>query len=263
MKKLFKTSIALVFSLSMLNISLAMASTTYTFNSAVTSDLISETSGTYTNSINYTPLWTPGTVTSATLTLFLSDDVSTTLGGFNAIDIPREFAHVTNISDGASSLGLQAAVEVEQTNPFFDPVNVFPLNTVFPGSDGYESPLTTFPITAPALTAAALGHGLITPSISAYTFDVSSLMNISPTGVLSFDMVALDLYDTTTLPPAFVVIGKLFGFDPGLIQTTHEDFLFTGAQLSVSAVPEPSMYLMLALGLFGMFMSRRWLHRNN
>ena len=263
MKKLFKTSIALVFSLSMLNISLAMASTTYTFNSAVTSDLISEASGTYTNSINYTPLWTPGTVTSATLTLLLSDDVSTTLKGVGAIDLPREWALVTDIRDGASSLGPQAAVEVETTNPFFDPANVFPLNSVFAGSNGYESPLTANPITGADLGFAALGIGLISPSIAGYSFDVTSLLNASPTGVLSFDLVALDLYNTSSLPPEFVALANLFGFNQTLAQTTYEDFLFTGAELTVSAVPEPSMYFMLALGLFGMFMSRRWFHRNN
>lgn len=263
MKKLPKTAIALVFSLSMLNTSIAMASTPYTFNGAVTSALISEDSGTYTSSINYTTPWTPGSVTSATLTLFLSDDVSTTFGGFNAIDIPREFAQVTNISNGVSSLGSQAAVEVEQTNPFFNSANVFPLNTVFTGSDGYESPLTTYPITPFALTAAGSGNGFITPSVSAYTFDVTSLMNSPSTGVLSFDMVALNLYDPTTLPLSLVVISNLFGFNQSLAQSTHEDFLFTGAQLTVSAVPEPSMYMMFALGLFGMFVFRRRLHRDN
>jgi len=255
----------------MLNISLAMASKTYTFNSAVTSASITENSGTYTNFINYTPLWTPGTVTSAKLTLFLSDDVSKTLGGFKAIDIPREWAQVTNIRDGASSLGPQAAVEVQKTNPLFSPVNVYPLNTVFPGSDGFESPLTSYPITTTALSKAALGVGIIKPSVSEYTFNVTSLMNSSPTGVLSFDMVALNLFNAATLPPEFVAIAALFGVDLSIPQTTYEDFIFSKSRLTVSvnpsltvsAVPEPSMYLMLALGLFGMFMSRRWLHRNN
>lgn len=263
MNKSFKTFIVLLFSLSALNISMAMASTTYIFNSAATSDLITESSGTYNGSINYTPQWSPGNVTSATLTLYLSDDISTTLNGVGAIDLPREWAHVTDIRDGASSLGSQAAVEVETTNPFFDPSNVFPLNNVFSGSDGYESPLTANPITGPDLALGALGIGIISPSISGYSFDVTSLLNASSTGVLAFDLVALDLYNTSLLPLQFVSLANLFGFDQQLAQTTYEDFLFTGAQLTVSAVPEPSMYLMLALGLFGMFMSRRWLHRNN
>jgi len=262
MKKLFKTSIALVFSLSLLNISNAMA-ITQTFFGAAASDLITETSGTYTSSINYTPFWTPGNVTSATLTLLLSDDVSTTLNSVGAIDLPREWARVTDIRDGASSLGSQAAVEVETTNPFFDPANVFPLNSVFSGSDGYESPLTANPITGPDLVLAASGVGLISPSIAGYSFDVTSLLNASSTGVLSFDLVALDLYNTSLLPAQFVALANLFGFNQQLAQTTYEDFLFTGAELRVSAVPEPSMYLMLALGLFGMFVSRKWAHRNS
>lgn len=264
MKKSFKIFIVLFFSFSILNISLAMASTTYIFNSAATSNLITENSGTYTGSINYTPLWSPGSVTSATLTLFLSDDISTTLQGFNAIDIPREWAHVTNISDGASSMGPQAAVEVEQTNPLFDSANSFPFKTTFSGSDGFESPLTSYPITGPALVNAVLGLGLIQPSITGYSFDVTSLMNgFAPSGNLSFDLEALNLYDSASLPFVFVAAAAIFGFNTALPQTTYEDFIFTGAQLTISAVPEPSMFMLLILGLFSMFMSRKWLHRNN
>lgn len=264
MKKSFKAFIVLIFLLSIINISVAMASTTYIFNSTATSDLITENSGTYTGSINYTPQWSPGSVTSATLTLFLSDDISTTLQGFNAIDIPREWAHITNIRDGASSMGSQTAVEVEQTNPLFNSTNFFPFKTTFPGSDGFESPLTSYPITGSALVGAALGIGLIQPSIAEYSFDVTSLMNgFAPSGNLSFDLEALNLYDSASLPFVFVAAAAIFGFNTALPQTTYEDFIFTGAQLSVSAIPEPSMFVLLVLGLFGMFMSRKWLHRNN
>ncbi|SFD91271.1 PEP-CTERM sorting domain-containing protein [Nitrosomonas sp. Nm166] len=260
MKKLFKILVLLSLALS---INIVMASTTYTFTSAPASDLISEDSGTYSSSISYTPLWNPGTVSSATLTLFLSDDVSTTLKGFNAIDIPREWAQVTNISDGSSSLGSQAAVEVEQTNPLFDPANTFPFNTTFTGSDGFESPLTANPITVPALVGAAAGIGLIQPSVAGYNFDVTSLINVSaPSGNVFFDLVALNLYDPASLPLAFTSAAAIFGFNTALTQSTYEDFLFTGAQLTISAVPEPSMYMLLVLGLFGMFVMRKWLYYN-
>jgi len=264
MRKLFKIFFVLVFTLSMLNISIAMASTTYTFNGAVTSDLITENSGTYTNSINYTPLWSPGSVTSATLTLFLSDDVSTTLKGFNAIDIPREWAHVTDIRDGALSMGGQAAIEVESTNLLFDPLNAAPFNTIFSGSNGFESPIASSPISVAALVNASLGIGLVTPSTAGYSFDVTSLMNgLSPSGNLSFDLEALNLYDPAALPPAFVAAAAIFGFSTALVQTTYEDFIFHGAQLTVSAVPEPSMYMLLILGLFSMLMTRKLFVRKN
>jgi len=264
MRKLFKIFFVLLFTLSMLNISIAMASTTYTFSGAAASDLITENSGTYSGSIGYTPLWSPGTVTSATLTLFLSDDISTTLKGFGAIDIPREWAQVTNISDGAFNTGSHSAVEVEQTNPLFDKVNSFPFNSTFSGSDGFESPLTSNPISEVALIAAALGIGLIEPSVAAYTFDVTGLMNNAGlSGNLSFDLIALNLYDPASLPPAFVAAAAIFGFSTALAQTTYEDFLFTGAQLTVSAVPEPSMYMLLILGIFSLLMSRKLFARNN
>ncbi len=261
MKKLFKFFTAVVI---MLCINTALASTSYTFSSAITSDLVTENSGTYTGSINYTPLWSPGTVTSATLTLFLSDDVSTTLKGFNAIDIPREWAQVTNISDGAFSTGSQAPVEVEQTNPLFDTANSFPFNSTFSGSDGFESPLASNPITAAALIQAALGIGLVEPSVAPYTFDVTALMNNTGlSGNLSFDLLALNLYDPASLPPAFVAAAAIFGFSTALVQTTYEDFLFTGAQLTVSAIPEPSMYLLLIVGIFSMLVSRKLFERNS
>lgn len=264
MRKLFKIFFVLLFTLSMLNISIAMASTTYTFSGAAASDLITENSGTYSGSIGYTPLWSPGTVTSATLTLFLSDDISTTLKGFGAIDIPREWAQVTNVSDGAFNTGSHAPVEVEQTNPLFDTANSFPFNSTFSGSDGYESPLTSNPITGATLIQAALGVGLVVPSVSAYTFDVTALMNNAGlSGNLSFDLMALNLYDPSGLPPAFVAAAALFGFSTTLVQTTYEDFLFTGAQLTVSAVPEPSMYMLLILGLFSMLMSRKLFMRKS
>ena len=264
MKRLFKIFSIAVISSAVLGFNTAIASTTYTFNSAATSDLITENSGTYSGSIGYTPLWSPGTVTSAKLTLFLSDDISTTLKGFGAIDIPREWAQVTNISDGAFNTGSHSAVEVEQTNPLFDTANSFPFNTTFSGSDGFESPLTSNPISEAALIAAALGIGLVEPSVAAYTFDVTGLMNNAGlSGNLSFDLIALNLYDPASLPPAFVAAAAIFGFSTALVQTTYEDFLFTGAQLTVSAVPEPSMYALLILGLFSMFMSRKLFGRNN
>ncbi|MBX3617926.1 PEP-CTERM sorting domain-containing protein [Nitrosomonas sp.] len=264
MKKLFKIFIVTVISSTMFSINTAIGSTTYTFNSAATSDLITENSGIYNSSIGYTPLWSPGTVTSAKLTLFLSDDISTTLKGFGAIDIPREWAQVTNISDGAFNTGSYAPVEVEQTNPLFDTANVFPFNSTFPGSDGFESPLTSNPITDIALIAAAAGIGLLAPSVAAYDFDITALMNNAGlSGNLSFDLMALNLYDPASLPPAFVAAAAIFGFDTALAQTTYEDFLFTGAQLTVSAVPEPSMYLLLILGLCGMLMSKKLFIRKN
>ena len=264
MKKSSKFFIVAVILSTVMSINTAFASVSYMFSSAATSDLITENSGTYTDSISYTPLWSPGSVTSATLTLFLSDDVSTTLKGFNAIDIPREWAQVKNISDGAFSTGSQAPVEVEQTNPLFDTANSFPFNSTFSGSDGYESPLTSNPITGAALIQAALGVGLVVPSVSGYTFDVTALMNNAGlSGNLSFDLMALNLYDPSGLPPAFVAAAALFGFSTTLVQTTYEDFLFTGAQLTVSAVPEPSMYMLLILGIFSMFMSRKLFARTN
>jgi len=264
MKKLSKFFIVAVILSTVMSINTAFASVGYTFSSAATSDLITENSGTYSGSIGYTPLWSPGTVTSATLTLFLSDDISTTLKGFGAIDIPREWAQVTNVSDGAFNAGLYAPVEVEQTNPLFDTANAFPFNSTFSGSDGFESPLTSNPITAAALIAAASGIGLVEPSVAAYTFDVTALMNNAGlSGNLSFDLVALNLYDPASLPPAFVAAAAIFGFSTALVQSTYEDFLFTGAQLTVSAVPEPSMYVLLILGLFSMLMSRKLFGRKD
>lgn len=264
MKKLFKISIALIFSLSLLNISNAMA-ITQTFPGTSVSDLITEAGGTYTSSINYTPFWTPGLVTSATLTLFLSDDASTILNPFNAIDIPREWAQVSNIRDGGLNMVGSKFFEVEHTSPLFNLASVGPFNTVFPGSEGFENPLTTRPITNAALFAAATtGAGIIHPSAMSYDIDVTSFMNsVGLGGTLEFDLTALNLYGTVPLPPDFLAAVAPFGFNPLDPQTTFEDYLFKGAQLTVSAVPEPSMYFMLALGLFGMFMSRRWLHRNN
>ncbi len=197
------------------------------------------------------------------MTLYLSDDASTILNPYNAIDIPREWAKLTDIRDGGSSMGAQSAVEVQNTGPLFDSANFFPFNTTFPGSDGFENPLTTNPITALSLIQAAAGVGIIHPTSSGYDFDVTALMNSSGlSGHLEFDLIAPNLYGSVILPPQFLAAVGLFGFNPLDPQSTYEDFFFNGAQLTISAVPEPSMFYLLALGLFGMFMSRKWLRQN-
>lgn len=112
-------------------------------------------------SINYpTGLWS-NNVTSAKLRVYLADDLSTNFQP--NFDAPMEFAIIGDIKDGASST---PTTEVE----------VFPNPFIGPGSA--------------IATAAGLEEPNMLPSASSqyYEIDVTSMLNSSNTGTLSFSL---------------------------------------------------------------------------
>lgn len=259
MKKYFFTFLFLVIATYSFN---PVMAATVTFSSAPSSTLITEQSGLFSGSISYTPTWDPGSVTSAKLSLVLSDDVSSTLSGFSAIDIPKEFARISNIRDGFTSLGTQSTAEVEQTGSLFDPTHIFPFDTPFPGNDGFENPLTG-PVTTVSILNALNGIGVITPSLANYfDIDVVSLID-TPTasGLLNFDLIAVNAFNPVNLPQAFLAAVAPFGFDPLSPQTIIEDFIFDHAELVVTfdsaSVSTPSIILLMLAGLLGMLSIRK------
>ncbi len=255
MNKYFFTILFLVISTYSFN---SVIAATVTFSSTPSSTLITEQSGLTSGSISYTPVWSPGSITSARLSLVLSDDVSSTLAGFSAIDIPREFARINNIRDGFTTLGTQFTAEVESTGSLFSPTHVAPFDVPFPGGDGFENPLNG-PVTTASLIDASLGNGIITPS-SAHYFDIDVISLIdtaTASGLLTFDLFAVNAFNPVNLPTAFLTAVAPFGFDLSSPQTTFEDFIFDHAELVVNFVSAPSIILIMLAGLLGMLFIRK------
>jgi hypothetical protein len=205
--------------------------------STLPTTLVSETTGPYSDSINYTP-FSPNTLTSATLKIFLSDDVSSFFPG-GVIDAPREIARLTSVTDGSSALsGLPADQEVDPQS--FDPsIHGVDLSAIATAA-GVENP-SVLPSTAPY-----------------FNLDVTDLINDSNSGTLSFSLSAPDLFadilpeTPSGLPnPVFqLIFAEALLFDPNFVAppvfTVTEDFLFSRAELEVVIVPIPA-----AIWLFG------------
>ncbi len=212
----------------------------FMFSSPLTNQTISEDSGTFNGSVNYNPAnWNPNNVTSASLKIFLSDDISATFG--SVIDSPREWARLASVSDGSIvQNGLNLDVEV-------DP-HLFGSN--HPGFD--------------IAAAAGIEDPNVPPSTAGYfDFDVTNLIKNSNSGILGFSLVALALYDDV-LPtdPAYQLIlddaaasGFPFPFDP-LFIPVFEDFIFNQAELTVQVTAPPAFFL-IGVGLLGLICTRK------
>ncbi len=216
------------------------------------STVISENSGPFNGSINYTPFNSPpNSVNSATLKIFLSDDASNTFPG-DVIDAPREFARLTSVTDGTmSASNLPADVEVDP-QPFDPNVAGVSLSQVAADS-GIENPS-------------------VLPSTTAYfNFDVTDLIRDSNSGTLNFSLEAPDLFSdissttSTGAPnPVFLLIfGSALLEDPDFVLPdtipVFEDFLYSRAELmvDVTSVPIPAAIWLFGSSIFGLLTFRR------
>jgi hypothetical protein len=218
------------------------------FSTTLPATAISEDSGPFSGSIEYTP-FSPNTVTSATLKIFLSDDVSSTFPG-GVIDAPRETARLLSVTDGSMTAnGLPADEEVDPQ--LFDPsVHGVQLSAVAADA-GIENP-SVLPSTAPY-----------------FNFDVTDLINDSNSGTLNFELEALDLYSAITKETSPGVLNPVYAliFADALLQDpdfvlpdtipVFEDFLFNSAELDVQVVPVPAAVWLFGSSIFGLIVARR------
>jgi hypothetical protein len=216
--------------------------------STLPTTVISEDSGPFSESINYTPL-DPNTVTSATLKIFLSDDVSSTFPG-GVIDAPRETARLTSVTDGSlAATGLPADEEVDPQ--LFDPSEHGVVLSGVAADAGIENPS-------------------VLPSTSSYfNFDVTDLIKDSNSGTLNFELEALDLYSAISKETSPGVLNPVYALifadallvDPDLVLPdtipVFEDFLFDRAELDVQVVPIPAAVWLFGSGIFGLVVVRR------
>ena len=170
--------------------------------------------GPLTRTIDYTPL---RTITSAILTVQLSDDTSTTQGvGF--VDIPSEVVQMNSVT-GTGTITPPPATQA---------------------ADDVDGNSTTVPAITPTLY---LDVATLPPpgTISDYfMIDVASILSLSG-GSLSFELEALNFYDAIPILPGF----------PG--GPYVEDAIYNGATLTIEGteVPVPPSLLLLGTALFG------------
>lgn len=244
--------IKLISSIPVISVALLMSISNSTTAGVVFSTLpttvISEDSGPFSGSINYTP-FSPNTVTSATLKIFLSDDVSSTFPD-GVIDAPRETARLTSVTDGSlAAAGLPADVEVDP-QPFDPTVAGVTLSGV--------------------ATDAGIENPSVLPSTSPYfNLDVTDLINDSNSGTIDFTLEAPDLFSdilSETSPgvpnPVFLLIfGEALLQDPNFVLPptipVFEDFLFSRAELDVQLIPIPTAIWLFGSCIFGLLAVRR------
>lgn len=200
--------------------------TSFTFDDApASSTLVSELDATsFSSSVDYAGL--DGAISSAVLTVFLSDDSSSTFGP-TYVDTPIENVRLSSVTGslGAVSPGLVAEVDGN--------------SGVAAGITADVSGAQEFPVGSGAPTPAPGTIG------SYFNIDVTALLG-GTSGTLSFILDVLDTrtsFPDVTLPGGQVVPGGIY----------LEDFNYEGAQLSiVTAVPVPAAAWLLASGLIGL-----------
>lgn len=252
MKNKYLCNIPVLLFAFLVNFNNAAVAASLTFSSTPVSEIISETSDPFSSKVNYDPSsWDPINVTSASLRIFLSDDVSRIFAP--NIDAPREWASLTSVTDGAESVnGLPNDVEVDPQ--------------LFDGSVHGTAE-------ADAAAAAGIENPSELPSIFPYfDLDVTSLIQLSNSGMLNFSLEALNLYDDV-LPGTSthdLILAEAFALNvpvpPDRAFPVFEDFIFNQAELTVefdqtSAVPAPSAFFLIGIGgLSGLLFNRKKKH---
>jgi hypothetical protein len=255
--------------------SAAASASSQTFNlTPATAFLVTEanaaagvTATSYNGSINYTTgLWAAGGVSSAILTLNLQDDTSTNAGP-TLIDIPREWAKLTSVSDGSQSLSTLPALQEVDSHL----ITGAQINGALIAQGKPTLSTTDANIAAARVGILGLENVLgVPPSTSGYfNLDVSSLLNASNSGVLNFGMGVdskyADIpYSTSPLSDYQFVNQALGGVLPPVAIWTIEDYLFKSATLTVTyapvvpaAVPVPGAVWLFGSALAGLIGFRR------
>jgi hypothetical protein len=236
---------------SLMSINSAAISAPITFSTLPTT-VISETSGPFNDSINYTPINSPPDIlNSATLKIYLSDDVSSTFPG-SVIDAPREWASLTSVTDGTMALASLPADE-EVDPQLFDPSEHGVVLSGVAADAGIENP-SVLPSTSPY-----------------FNIDVTDLIKDSNSGTLDFSLEALDLYSEISRETSPGVLNPIYALifadallvDPDLVLPdtipVFEDFLFSRAELEldVTAVPIPAAIWLFGSSIFSLLVIRR------
>jgi hypothetical protein len=219
----------------------------------------------YNGAILYTPgLWNLGGVISATLTINLQDDNSTSATAL--IDSPREWAKLTTpLTDGTHTLATDST-SIE--------VGVHPITAagIIAGMDA-QGALPTNTTQLGVITAAApgwatsisnlgfenlLGKTPAAETANYWTLDVTSLLNASNSGTLGFGLgvdakyadIPYYLPGTTTVNPDWTLVNQVLAgsLPPGADIAQFEDYRFNSATLNVTYAPVP---VPAAVWLFG------------
>ncbi len=228
----------------LVSINNTVAAASLTFSSTPTSEVISEGSGVFNSSVNYNPSsWDPGNVTSASLKIFLADDVSTVFTP--NIDAPREWASLTSVTDGGLEAIIGGPINSEVDPQLFDNTHT---GNVEAAEAGIEDPS-------------------VSPSLLPYfSLNVTSLIQNSNSGTLNFSLMALDLYSAvlpgTAAHNLILADAASLGLDlpTDLPFPVFEDFIFNQAELSVDfdqAVTAPPAVLLIGSGLLGLLVTRK------
>ena len=224
---------------------------------------------TYNGSVNYTQgLWAAGGVSSAILKLNLQDDTSSTLP--TLIDLPREWAKLTAVTDGSKSFNGSTP---SLTLPASQEVDIRTITGAVINQGLADLGVPTLP-TSIANTAAAKATNLgfenargNPPTAADYfNLDVSSLLNQSNSGSLNFSLAVdakyADIAYSTNPLSDFRAIKGIFGpLIPNASIYMIEDYLFNHATLTVTyapaAVPVPGAVWLFGSALAGFIGFRR------
>ncbi len=210
----------------------------------------------YNGVVNYTKgLWATGGVSSAYLTFSLGDAASTNEPAY--IHPVREWAQVTSVSNGASSLTtLPASVEVNP-QPFVEGVLYSKILQVVIGKNPVTGKDITTPYTLNYKTTAAdvalasqlgvknPGTTSVASSVGNYfNLDVTDLLNASNGGKLNFTLGVDGKYsDIAYGSTAYTIASLLVGgtnLTAGQPIWMIEEYLFKNATLNVNYTPAPA-----------------------
>jgi len=202
-----------------------VSAATQTFTTPQIDALISELDiQPYTGTLSYpTNLWTPGSVTSATFRVYLSEDISTNFPP--NIDATMESANLTSLKEGSESFAALPA-EVPVFKSAWDPA-LGAVNIAAAEASGIESP-TILPDASGAWY---------------FDLDVTALLNSSHTGNLEFKLKSPDNFpNIPSTNPVWALISlhaaaqtpPITIEDPFLV---IEDYVYEKAELRVTYTP--------------------------
>jgi len=228
--------------------------TPFTYSTGTLNRYASETNGDQHISLGYTPIVNTVDISSAILTVYLKDDLTTVFTPSN-IDAPREFARLHNVKDGSLTASADLTTEV-------DP-HLFSSND--PNVIAAATALTALGVSSTDLATNAASAGIENPSVvpstaGYFNLDVTSLIKGSNSGMLEFDLMARNFYsDISSTDPVYaLIVAAAQSVNPNYSAPNSfpvfEDFIIDSARLTIN-VPEPSINILLMLGMLVMMKS--------
>ena len=224
--------------------SAAASADTFTSTNAAQVLVTELTPAGYNGSINYTKANSDsslhGNILSAFLTFNLQDDKSASIS--TAIDMPREWAKLTSVTDGTHSLStLPGSVEVEShpiTGAIINAGLMIQGKTQLSDGDAIIAANYANSIGAENFLAA---NAVPTAADYFINMDVTNLLKQSNSGVLNFNLAVDAMYANIAYPSAeFLAIKAFMGAAlPNSTILMTEDYYLNHATLNVTYAPVP------------------------